>query len=369
MCGPGILSQMDPIMAAFTRSRLSRRTFALAGSASLASSIIAESALAQPEAPAPVPMPRSAVGASGINTSELAPGEFLWEPDIAPDGPVVIIVSLPDQLVHVYRNGIQIGVSTCSTGKPGHGTPTGVFIILQKDKHHRSSTYNNAPMPNMQRLTWRGIALHAGNLPGYPASHGCVRLPKKFSELIFGITHLGIPVIIADAKSQPGQVVHPGLLLPSEAEIQASEAKMAAAEKSHHPAHATTDTHSVASVLVSGADRTITVMENGIVLWESAIELENPVSPLGNRTYTLLGVAQDRRSFDWMIHGLHGDQAVNSATDETLHRIHIVNWQEAIPLFFRLVPGTSMVVTDLPAGADTRTQPDFVIIREEGEIL
>ncbi len=74
-----------------------------------------------------------------------------------------------------YRNGVRIAVSTCSTGKKGHETPTGVFTILEKDKDHHSSTYNNAPMPNMNRLTWSGVALHAGNLPGYPASHGCVR--------------------------------------------------------------------------------------------------------------------------------------------------------------------------------------------------
>ncbi|MEY3082745.1 MAG: hypothetical protein RJA94_2730 [Pseudomonadota bacterium] len=110
---------------------------------------------------------------------DLKNGEFNWFPERSPGGPVIIIVSIPDQLVHVYRNGIRIAASTCSTGKPGHRTPTGVFQILQKDKHHRSSTYSNAPMPNMNRLTWSGIALHAGNLPGYPASHGCVRLPMQ----------------------------------------------------------------------------------------------------------------------------------------------------------------------------------------------
>ena len=117
---------------------------------------------------------------------DLKPGDYTWHPERSPSGPLAIVVSLPDQLVHVYRNGIRIAVSTCSTGKPGHSTPTGVFTILQKDKHHHSSTYNNAPMPNMNRLTWSGVALHAGNLPGYPASHGCVRCrwnsPTSFSR-------------------------------------------------------------------------------------------------------------------------------------------------------------------------------------------
>ncbi|WP_156461700.1 L,D-transpeptidase family protein, partial [Aliiruegeria sabulilitoris] len=149
---------------------------------------------------------------------ELKPNEFTWHPERQPTGPVAVIVSLTDQRVHVYRNGVRIAVSTCSTGKSGHETPTGVFVVLQKDRNHRSSTYNNAPMPNMNRLTWDGIALHAGNLPGYPASHGCVRLPLKFSALLFEVTHLGTPVIIADEHHFPVDVVHPGMVLASYAE-------------------------------------------------------------------------------------------------------------------------------------------------------
>ena len=99
-----------------------------------------------------------------------------WHPERSPTGPVAIIVSIPKQHVFVYRNGIQIGVSPCSTGMKGHETPTGVFTILQKEKEHRSNIYDDAPMPHMERLTWGGIALHAGKLPGYPASHGCIRL-------------------------------------------------------------------------------------------------------------------------------------------------------------------------------------------------
>ena len=150
--------------------------------------------------------------------NELAPGEYTWHPDRAPSGPLAIIVSLPDQRVYVFRNGVRIATSTCSTGKPGHTTPTGVFTILQKDRYHHSSTYNEAPMPNMNWLTWSGVALHAGNLPGYPASHGCVRLPLEFSDLLFGVTHVGTPVIIANNVTQPVDVVHPGMVLGQYAE-------------------------------------------------------------------------------------------------------------------------------------------------------
>ena len=97
-------------------------------------------------------------------------GPFEWHPEKSSRGPVVIIVSLTDQQVSVYRGGIRIARAPVSTGKPGHRTPTGVFTILQKDVHHHSSKYNNASMPYAERLTWSGVALHAGGLPGYPES-------------------------------------------------------------------------------------------------------------------------------------------------------------------------------------------------------
>jgi hypothetical protein len=84
----------------------------------------------------------------------LKPGEFIWRPELSAAGPVSVVVSLPQQRVHVYRNGVRIAVSTCSTGKPGHSTPTGVFVVLEKDRNHHSSLYDDAPMPNMNRLTW-----------------------------------------------------------------------------------------------------------------------------------------------------------------------------------------------------------------------
>jgi lipoprotein-anchoring transpeptidase ErfK/SrfK len=116
---------------------------------------------------------------SGTEQAPLTPtlktGDYVWKPAASPAGPVVIIVSIPEQTLYVYRNGVRIGRSTVSTGKSGHRTPTGVFTILQKNEKHTSSIYKGASMPYMQRLTWTGVALHAGNLPGYPASHGCVQ--------------------------------------------------------------------------------------------------------------------------------------------------------------------------------------------------
>ena len=144
----------------------------------------------------------------------LEPGEFLWHPEVAPNGPVVVIVSLPEQRAHVYRNGLRIGVSTVSSGKSGHSTPTGTFPILQKRVEHYSNLYNDAPMPYMQRLTWDGIALHAGRNPGYPASHGCIRLPREFAELLYDVTSHDTMVVVADESSHSADVVWPGTKAP-----------------------------------------------------------------------------------------------------------------------------------------------------------
>lgn len=98
----------------------------------------------------------------------------------------------------VYRDGALIAATAISTGSLGRETPTGVFTILEKKVMHRSTTYDDAPMPYMQRLTSKGIAIHAGDLPGYPASHGCIRLPNEFAKLLYGVTEIGTQVMITD---------------------------------------------------------------------------------------------------------------------------------------------------------------------------
>ena len=133
--------------------------------------------------------------------SVLQNGDYIWKPEISPSGPVLIIVSTPDQLLYVYRNGIRIGRSTVSTGRPGHRTPAGVFTILQKQVDHYSTIYHGASMPFMERLTWGGVALHGGDLPGFADSHGCIRLPLKFAKLLYTITDKGTTVMVTDGAT------------------------------------------------------------------------------------------------------------------------------------------------------------------------
>ena len=146
--------------------------------------------------------------------NQLKKGEFLWMGEAVSTGPVAMVVSITEQRAYVYRNGILIGATTVSTGRPGHLTPTGVFTVLQKEKEHRSTIYDGAPMPYMERLTWGGVALHAGGLPGYPESHGCIHLPSEFARRLFEISPNGMTVVIGTDATAPQRVAHPGYLAP-----------------------------------------------------------------------------------------------------------------------------------------------------------
>jgi len=131
----------------------------------------------------------------------LAPNRFVWSDASLVDpvmNPVTVVVSIPLQRAFVYRGDTLVAASSVSTGKDENPTPVGIYPILQKNEKHRSNLYNDAPMPFMQRLTWDGIALHAGRNPGFPDSHGCIRLPTEFAKKLFAITDVGTTVVITD---------------------------------------------------------------------------------------------------------------------------------------------------------------------------
>jgi hypothetical protein len=127
--------------------------------------------------------------------------------------PILAIVSLQDQQITVYDANGWILRAPVSSGQKTRETPAGIFSVIQKDADHHSNLYDDASMPHMQRLTWSGIALHGGPLPGYPASHGCVRMPFDFAERLFGLTELGLRVIVAPTNVSPVEIVHPALVM------------------------------------------------------------------------------------------------------------------------------------------------------------
>ena len=123
-----------------------------------------------------------------------------------------IIVDLTNQMIYVYRNGKQIGRSAVSTGIKSHPTAPGTYTILTKNVKYHSEKYHEASMPFMERLTWDGMAIHGGNNPGKPSSHGCIHVPLDFAEKLYGITQKGETVLISDLKEAPGDTVNPGLV-------------------------------------------------------------------------------------------------------------------------------------------------------------
>ena len=129
--------------------------------------------------------------------TELSPNQFVWK-DNGSGEPVSIVISLMEQRAFVYRGSTMIAATTISSGKDGKDTPLGTYPILQKNAVHKSSLYNDASMPFMQRLTWDGIAIHAGRNPGFPDSHGCIRVPLGFAKQLFGVTTLGTTVTVTD---------------------------------------------------------------------------------------------------------------------------------------------------------------------------
>ena len=131
-----------------------------------------------------------------------------------PKGPLQIVVSIDSQKVTLFSNGVPVAQGPVSTGVPSHPTPTGVFSVLEKDRYHRSNLYSNAPMPFMQRITWSGVALHEGVLPGYPASHGCIRMSHEFARKLWPVTKLGVRVVVAHPDLAPADFAHPKLFVP-----------------------------------------------------------------------------------------------------------------------------------------------------------
>ena len=152
-------------------------------------------------APAPAPTPKVVKKKGPVDS--LRPGQFVWEKRDVYAGPLKIVAVLDVQRIYVFQNDKLVGFSTISAGKKGKETPTGYFNILQKNIDHKSNLYSNAPMPYMQRLTWDGIALHGGHIPGYPASHGCIRMPKEFAKALYGVTQMAQEVVVLQNTATP----------------------------------------------------------------------------------------------------------------------------------------------------------------------
>ena len=252
--------------------------------------------------------PASKVSAPiGTDVMALKPGEWIWDASVAPAGPMLLVVNLKTQRAYAYRNGVRIGASTISSGKPGKKTPTGIFQILQKNKDHKSNLYNNAPMPYMQRLTWDGIALHAGNLPGYPASHGCVRLPYEFARLLFEATTMGMTVVVTDEAVQPESVAGTGFLAPLNPKGQAADTTPLTGDEVSRWTPEKSPTGPV-TIVVSTNSKRIVVYRNGEEIGRSRIVVPKGFD-IGTRAAQYAG-RDANGNIQWIYLGIPGYEEV-----------------------------------------------------------
>jgi hypothetical protein len=291
---------------------------------------------------------------------KLKPGQWVWKAEIAPSGPVLVYVDVGRQLATVYRNGVRVAVSTISSGKDGHDTPTGVFTILEKNKTHFSRTYDNAPMPYQQRLTWKGVALHAGNLPGYPASHGCIRLPLEFARKLFDLTEKGGTVVIAGGHEDPVERPAAGVLQPSLAGVTPppSSVLTAAGTYTWHPEASPSGP---VSIIISTGDQQVVVLRNGVEIGRAHAKVQQETS--GAQVMTFAG-GQRAQWIQVGVSDLTGDPAEVISTQKVE--------QMELPAGFVaglrsvIVPGTTVLITQAKVSADTTGLQTTVLDADDG---
>lgn len=294
--------------------------------------ILSLTATVMVSSPAPAQQVDLTRGSVVQTVAMLRAGEYVWAPEVAPSGPMLLVVNLATQRATLFRNGVPIGATTISTGRPGYRTPTGVFAILQKHVEHYSSKYDNAPMPFMQRLTWYGVALHAGHLPGYPASHGCIRLPSGFARLLYGTTRVGMTVVITDRVLTPRVGPTPQVLLSPK------DANPALEGFEWRPELAATGP---VSIIVSAADKRAIVLRNGVIIGSGPVSIDGPVA--GTWAYTLRNA--DSSGQRWIRLRLSaGSEADQQVPSEEWQRFHAPEaFRRAVAAI--VAPGTTVIVT------------------------
>jgi hypothetical protein len=279
----------------------------------------------------------------------LKPGQWVFAPSLSPAGPVVILVDLSRQTATVYRNGVRIGVSTVSTGKPGHETPTGVFTILQKDPNHHSSVYNNAPMPYQERLTWDGVALHAGGLPGYPESHGCVHLPLEFSKELFAVTTTGMTVIVSGRAGSVATYPADGVLAPLGAGGAVETHVPLASDEAYRWTPEIMPVGPL-TIVVSQSDQRVVVMRNGVEIGRARAQIDPP--GFGTNVLVLASDTGGRPVWHFADVPGHENAAQQPVDPNILQRVHMpAAFYSALQS--QIVPGTTILLTGAPIVSTT----------------
>jgi len=329
----------------------------------------------------------------------------------APSGPLQIIISIADQRISVYDNDALIARSSVSTGIPGHPTPLGVFSIISKQRWHRSNIYSGAPMPYMQRITWSGIALHAGVLPGHPASHGCIRVKNDFAIRLWRLTKRGTRVIIAPDDIRPVETAHPNLFVSKPKAASGPPESRAAIEDSAamtiapvHPlstlnadVQQVTDLQAPGSMRAAVAPRKVApvsifvsrkssklfVRQGLTPLFDIPVRIQDPEQSQGTHVFTVTGFQKEGETLRWTVVSMpekspstpsrraRGKQIVETTTpvsspdkaNAALDRIEIS--QDVVERISELLtPGSSLIVSDYAISGETGKDTDFIVVTQ-----
>ena len=330
-------------------------------------------------------------------------------PEAPPKGPLQIIISIADQRVSLFDNGALIARSTVSTGTQGHPTPLGVFSVISKQRWHRSNIYSSAPMPYMQRITWSGIALHAGVVPGHPASHGCIRLKNDFAIRLWHLTKRGTRVIIAHHDVQPVEITSPHLFKPKAVsgspEFQAATVvgkSVSTAAATHGSPVSKTETPEATSlqvpnsaaaegtprkmapisVFVSRKLSKLFVRQGFSPLFDVAVKIENPEEPLGTHVFTAMEFQSEGAAIRWTVVSIPDEfPRIEDATKEreapvkqtalsvpspdkanaVLNRIEIP--RDTVERISKLLtPASSLIISDNGFSHETGKDTDFIVV-------
>jgi hypothetical protein len=331
----------------------------------------------------------------------------------APKGPLQIIIAIADQRVSLYDNGALIARSSVSTGIQRHPTPLGVFSVISKQRWHRSNIYSAAPMPYMQRITWSGIALHAGVLPGHPASHGCIRLANGFAIRLWDLTKRGTRVIIAHDDVQPVEITNPHLFKPKAASgSQESRAATVSADSinaaavTHGPLVSNAETQegtnlqvarstpagvvpqkvAPISVFVSRKLSKLFMRQGFTPLFDVPVKIQNPEEPLGTHVFTAMEFHNEGADIRWTVVSMPEEfprvsegstkerdapakQIIETAlplplpdkASRALDRIEMP--QDVVERISELLtPASSLIISDYGISHETGKDTDFIVV-------
>jgi hypothetical protein len=348
----------------------------------------------------------AALGAQPTQARKAVPEKRQERPARLADGQLLIVITLATQRVAVYADGALAIRSHVATGVPGHPTPTGIFSVIGKERYHASNIYSGAPMPFMQRITWSGIALHQGVVPGgRPASHGCIRLTPDFAHLLYGATKLGARVIIAQNEVQPTDFAHPFLSAlnpapPAQAE-RAAATKTAEAEAvtaidavtvsepdplareldAQESKKELVQANGPISIFISAKEKKLFVRRQFLPVFESQVSIRDGERPIGTHVFTALSTANPAR-LRWLAvsvpdnlkpktsgkEGRKGrdmgdvrDDDRPSTAAEALDRIDVPAELRA-RLEQMMSAGASVIVSDRGLGDETGEGTDFVVL-------